>query len=99
MIGMRDEPRRTSRQPGSVLPLSSILAVTLARNNRLGWRLCLSLPAAGGMSPLAIGASAAGNMRLAWNMPSGILFLTTRSPRIAAFLSGTGNHKLSEIHA
>jgi hypothetical protein len=44
---------------------------------------------------LGIGA---GNMRLPWNMPTGILFLTTRSPRIAAFLSGTGNYKLSEIH-
>ncbi len=35
-------------------------------------------------------------MRFLWNMPTGILFLTTRSPRFAALLSGTGNHKLSE---
>jgi ATP-dependent Clp protease adaptor protein ClpS len=43
-----------------------------------------------------IGHTGEGIMRFLWNMPTGILFLTTRSPRFAAFLSGTGNHTLSE---
>jgi hypothetical protein len=30
-----------------------------------------------------------GNMRFPWNMPTGLLFFTTRSLRFAAFLSGT----------
>jgi hypothetical protein len=47
--------------------------------------------------PLSPRYSGNGIMGFPWNMPCGILFFTTRSPRFAAFLSGTETLK-SEIH-
>ena len=93
MIGMRDEG--TSRLPGRVLPLTPTLAVILAQNDRSGLAIMPPLAGSGSHESTGDRGIGAGNMRLPWNMPTGILFLTTRSPRIAAFLSGTGNHKLS----
>jgi hypothetical protein len=49
---------------------------------------CLPTPAAGAVhtpADLPIDGTDNGIMRFLWNMPTGFLFLTTRSPRFAAF--------------
>jgi hypothetical protein len=48
-------------------------------------RPCLATPATSAVHVLSIDRTDNGIMRFLWNMPTGILFLTTRSPRFAAF--------------